>query len=89
MINIDYPMQTEDYIHRIGRTARSTNTGTAYTFITRDNARHVPKLIEILREANQEINNDLYSLCRGGARFPNSSNNFQSSYFFLIYLRQK
>ena len=59
-------MQTEDYVHRIGRTARSSNTGTAFTFITRDNARHVPKLIEILREANQDVNPDLYSLCRGG-----------------------
>jgi superfamily II DNA/RNA helicase len=57
-------MLTEDYIHRIGRTARSTNTGTAYTFITNDNARHLIKLLEILRDTNQEISEDLLRLAK-------------------------
>ena len=34
MINYDYPHSGEDYIHRIGRTARANRTGTAYTFFT-------------------------------------------------------
>ena len=34
VINFDFPNNTEDYIHRIGRTARAENTGTAYTFFT-------------------------------------------------------
>jgi len=29
VINYDYPNSSEDYIHRIGRTARSTKTGAA------------------------------------------------------------
>lgn len=39
VINFDYPKQSEDYIHRIGRTGRSQQTGTAYTLFTAKNAR--------------------------------------------------
>ena len=34
VINYDVPHDGEDYIHRIGRTARAASKGTAYTFIT-------------------------------------------------------
>ena len=34
VINYDVPHDGEDYIHRIGRTARAESEGTAYTFIT-------------------------------------------------------
>lgn len=34
VINYDIPHEGEDYIHRIGRTARAKSEGTAYTFIT-------------------------------------------------------
>jgi superfamily II DNA/RNA helicase len=34
VINYDVPNDGEDYIHRIGRTARAATDGTAYTFIT-------------------------------------------------------
>jgi superfamily II DNA/RNA helicase len=34
VINYDVPNDGEDYIHRIGRTARAASEGTAYTFIT-------------------------------------------------------
>nr|MCH1933213.1 hypothetical protein [Shewanella shenzhenensis] len=44
VINYDYPNSSEDYIHRIGRTARSTKTGTAYTFITPNNIKQVSDL---------------------------------------------
>jgi len=33
VINFDVPPDGEDYVHRIGRTARAENTGTAITFI--------------------------------------------------------
>jgi ATP-dependent RNA helicase RhlE len=35
VINYDVPQTVEDYIHRIGRTARADKTGTAITFIER------------------------------------------------------
>ena len=34
VINYDVPHDGEDYIHRIGRTARAASAGTAYTFVT-------------------------------------------------------
>jgi superfamily II DNA/RNA helicase len=33
VLNYDLPPDPEDYIHRIGRTARAETTGTAITFI--------------------------------------------------------
>ncbi len=33
VLNYDVPPDPEDYIHRIGRTARASTTGTAITFI--------------------------------------------------------
>ena len=34
VINYDVPHDGEDYVHRIGRTARAETQGTAYTFVT-------------------------------------------------------
>lgn len=68
VINFDYPNNSEDYIHRIGRTARSQKTGTAYTFFTPNNMRQAGDLISVLREANQDINPKLLQMAedRGG-----------------------
>ncbi|XP_070581123.1 probable ATP-dependent RNA helicase DDX5 [Ptychodera flava] len=62
VINYDYPSSTEDYVHRIGRTARSERTGTAYTFFTASNMKQAPELISVLQEANQVINPKLLSM---------------------------
>ncbi|WP_320034350.1 DEAD/DEAH box helicase [Halarcobacter sp.] len=45
VINFDLPRSTEDYIHRIGRTARAGKTGTAISFLDNENLNHF-KLIE-------------------------------------------
>ncbi len=55
VINYDYPNSSEDYVHRIGRTGRSRQTGTAYTFFTRSSAKQAADLILVLTEANQPI----------------------------------
>jgi superfamily II DNA/RNA helicase len=34
VINYDVPNDGEDYIHRIGRTARAATTGTAFTLVS-------------------------------------------------------
>ncbi|MEO6520321.1 MAG: DEAD/DEAH box helicase [Mucilaginibacter sp.] len=42
VINYDVPGDPEDYIHRIGRTARAATTGTAITFVNeRDQRKHL------------------------------------------------
>ncbi|XP_012944604.1 ATP-dependent RNA helicase DDX5 isoform X1 [Aplysia californica] len=74
VINFDYPNCSEDYVHRIGRTGRSTNTGTAYTFFTPGNAKQASDLVNVLREAKQVISPKLLQLeenskgMRGGGR---------------------
>lgn len=55
VINYDYPSNSEDYVHRIGRTGRSNNTGTAYTLFTGQNSGKATDLISVLQEANQVI----------------------------------
>lgn len=62
VINFDYPNNSEDYIHRIGRTGRSNNAGTAYTFFTPENGNKARDLISVLTEAKQVINPKLYEL---------------------------
>lgn len=71
VINYDYPNSSEDYIHRIGRTARSQKTGTAYTFFTPNNMKQAGDLISVLREANQAINPKLIQMAedRGGKMY--------------------
>ncbi|MFI3269974.1 MAG: DEAD/DEAH box helicase [Rikenellaceae bacterium] len=40
VINYSLPQDSESYVHRIGRTGRAGNEGTAITFITRSEMRH-------------------------------------------------
>ncbi|XP_034483746.1 ATP-dependent RNA helicase p62-like [Drosophila innubila] len=74
VINFDFPQSSEDYIHRIGRTGRKHTTGTSYAFFTRKNAKCARALIEILREANQNVNPELEHIAResGGGGGGNS-----------------
>lgn len=62
VVNFDYPNNSEDYVHRIGRTGRRERRGTAYTFFTRNNAKQASDLIDVLREAQQQINPKLLAL---------------------------
>lgn len=62
VINFDFPNNTEDYIHRIGRTARADQTGTAYSFFTTNNAKQARELIDILKEAKQQVPPRLYQM---------------------------
>lgn len=67
VINYDYPNNSEDYIHRIGRTGRSSKTGTSYAFFTQENSRQARDLVNVLKEANQIVSPELESMAaRGG-----------------------
>lgn len=77
VVNYDFPTNTEDYIHRIGRTARGTDTGVAHSFITGDNASQAHELIAILKQANQHISEELLELASSRQRnFAQSRGNF-------------
>lgn len=58
------PGQVEDYVHRIGRTARAGAKGTAVSFFTNKNARMAADLVKVLRESKQEVPEKLYDLMR-------------------------
>ncbi|XP_077297762.1 uncharacterized protein LOC143919359 isoform X3 [Arctopsyche grandis] len=53
VVNYDYPNSSEDYIHRIGRTGRCQQAGTAYTFFTPGNGRQARELIAVMLEGSQ------------------------------------
>lgn len=50
VINYDMPPDPEDYIHRIGRTARAESTGTAISFITRRDKQRLEKVERLMEK---------------------------------------
>lgn len=56
----------QNYIHRIGRTARGNASGDAYTFFTSADAKFANKLVGVLRGANQDVPAELQRMDRGG-----------------------
>ena len=52
VVNYDVPGDAEDYVHRIGRTARADRTGVAITFI---NEPDIPKFFRIERLLEKEV----------------------------------
>lgn len=50
VINFDFPRNIEDYVHRVGRTGRAGHTGTAITFMAREDWKHAKELIQILKK---------------------------------------
>ncbi|KAG9386326.1 ATP-dependent RNA helicase DED1 [Pyrenophora tritici-repentis] len=62
VVNYDLPTDIDDYVHRIGRTGRAGNTGIATAFFNRGNRGVVRDLLELLKEANQEVPGFLESI---------------------------
>jgi len=62
VINYTFPLTIEDFVHRIGRTARGSKTGTAITLFNvgpaegvQDEKQHAGDLARVLRQANQVV----------------------------------
>jgi ATP-dependent RNA helicase DDX3X len=73
VVNYDLPTDIDDYVHRIGRTGRAGNTGVSTAFFNRGNRGVVRDLIDLLKEANQEVPGFLDAIARetsfgGGGR---------------------
>ncbi|KAF0639135.1 hypothetical protein FPSE5266_00152 [Fusarium pseudograminearum] len=66
VLNYDYPNNSEDYIHRIGRTGRAGAMGTAITLFTTDNQKQARDLVNVLQEAKQQIDPRLVEMTRYG-----------------------
>jgi superfamily II DNA/RNA helicase len=50
VINYDVPRDAEDYVHRIGRTARAANKGEAITLVSPDDKRFFNKIEKFLQK---------------------------------------
>jgi ATP-dependent RNA helicase RhlE len=56
VINHDVPGDAEDYIHRIGRTARAETTGTAITFVNTKDFRKLQSIERLLGKEIRKVN---------------------------------
>ena len=83
VINYDVPHDAEDYVHRIGRTARAENSGEAVTLVSPDDARYWHRIEQFLKKEIEIVplpealgegpTDDVYAIrsgkgCSGGSR---------------------
>lgn len=59
VINLTFPLTIEDYVHRIGRTGRGGKKGVAHTFFTINEKSLAGDLVNVLREAQQPVPDEL------------------------------
>jgi ATP-dependent RNA helicase RhlE len=50
VLNFDVPILYDDYVHRIGRTGRAFETGSAVTFVNPAEEYHIAKIEKLIRE---------------------------------------
>jgi len=55
VINYDVPGDAEDYIHRVGRTARAESTGVALTFISEEDQYKFKKIEELIGDEIRKL----------------------------------
>lgn len=85
VINFDFPQAKgfdglENYIHRIGRTARGGRNGVAHSFLAPTDYNVIPLLVDVLKRAEQSVPNELLAampnkngsmkVSQYGAKFP-------------------
>lgn len=70
VVNYDLPTNIEDYVHRIGRTGRAGNMGSALSFVNEKNSGIARELHDLLDENDQNVPVWLGQMCsytsRGG-----------------------
>jgi superfamily II DNA/RNA helicase len=55
VFNFDAPWHPDDYVHRIGRTGRAGATGTAYTFVTKDDEEAIAQIEKLTKHKIERI----------------------------------
>ena len=75
VINYDLPPDIDDYVHRIGRTGRAGNTGSAISFFSPDNHKLAADLVALLEEAKQEVPSFLFQFFQQKQKSNRTSNN--------------
>ncbi|MCJ1273467.1 RNA-dependent ATPase [Puttea exsequens] len=59
VVNVTFPLTTEDYVHRIGRTGRAGEKGVAVTLFTELDKGLAGGLVNVLKAAGQTVPEDL------------------------------
>merc|ERR1711934_787910 len=69
VINYTFPLTIEDFVHRIGRTARGSRSGLAITLFNvgpaegvQDEKQHAADLARVLRQAKQDVPSEIEKL---------------------------
>ena len=62
VINYDAPSHYEDYVHRVGRTGRAGNKGTAYTFVSPTQRDIIPDMVRALTSSGRPVPKDLRAI---------------------------
>mmetsp|Transcript_50807 Transcript_50807/g.108864 ORF Transcript_50807/g.108864 Transcript_50807/m.108864 type:complete len:761 (+) Transcript_50807:138-2420(+) len=68
VVNYDPPHNSEDYVHRIGRTGRAGMSGLAITFLDPNETRQAREIMKVFQKAKQEIPEELAQLAGGTGR---------------------
>ncbi len=55
VVNYDLPIQPDDYVHRIGRTARAENKGSAVTLVSVEDRRYFGKIEKFLNKKMERL----------------------------------
>eukprot|EP00931_Biecheleriopsis_adriatica_P088896 TRINITY_DN6311_c0_g1_i4.p1 TRINITY_DN6311_c0_g1~~TRINITY_DN6311_c0_g1_i4.p1 ORF type:complete len:543 (+),score=117.83 TRINITY_DN6311_c0_g1_i4:141-1769(+) len=73
VVNYDLPNNTEDYVHRIGRTGRAGQKGYAVSLVTEKEGFKLSGIIEVMKKTNQEITPEMERIAAsagsGGGRY--------------------
>lgn len=65
VINYDFPLNIEEYVHRVGRTGRAGKKGKAITLFSHRDAQYASPLISILEKSKQPVPQKLINLASG------------------------
>ncbi|CAF1050703.1 unnamed protein product [Adineta steineri] len=72
VVNYDIARDIDTHTHRIGRTGRAGEKGTAYTLLTPADKDFAPNLVRNLENANQTVSLDLLNMAMQTSNFANS-----------------
>lgn len=79
VFNYDMPTNIDDYIHRIGRTGRCGNKGTAFSFVT-DNCRCIKDLHKLLIKSKQSIPEWFEEMLNKADNYSSYNNSYKRNY---------